>query len=337
MNFGGSDSKIYGAMQKGGLLKNWSKEDWYSILSGIQASGRFAWSAEKMKLTNPNPLIAHAETPWCHAKHCPRKNCAMDHHVLFNGFGIIHPRCLECWKVVASPNNFDELIQVERLQRALDIPCKAGIELRDYTPRHYGSYYYCHSVEEGRERYKQVRELMDEINPDIDVILKRGCTEYEMVKGPSVFWHITDEQLEFAENVEHFVTVPENDNDQPQLMKRHVRCKWALWAHANGDMSYKKYNGDLELFPKCVTYHKGDLADVVHDIALGHAHAKSGMDAKFTDEFLTTVVDWSAENGIDPSKLGAALGHHGINPLNLKSMLQKDTPEGLIGEDDEAS
>lgn len=335
MNLGSSDPMIYKAMQRGGEIARWDKEDWYKILSGIQTSGRFAWCSESMKLTNPNPTISHAETPWCHAKHAPRKNCALDHHVLFNGFGIIHPRCLECWKVVASPNNFDELIQVEKLQRnELDVPCKAGIELRDYTPRHYGSYYYCHSVEEGRERYKQVRELMDEINPEIDVILKRGCTEYEMTKGPSIFWHATDKELEFAENVEHFVEVPANDNDQPQMMKRHIRGKWALWAHANGDMTYKKYNGDLELFPKCVTYHEGDLADVTHDLALGLSHAKGKLPGDKVEEFLLSSIKWSIENGVDPDQLGTALGQHGISAFNLKSFI-KQVPEYAKGETDE--
>lgn len=335
MNLGSSNPRIYKAMQRGGKNVKWAKEDWYSILSGIAAEKNLAWSNEKMKLCNPMPTFAHAETPWCHAKHAPRKNCGFDHHVLFNHFGIIHPRCLECWKVVACPNNFDELMQVEQVQKAWDVPCKCGIELRDYTPRHYGAYWYNHSVEEGRERYKEVREVMDNINPTIDVILKRGCTEYEMIKGPSVFWNITNEQLEFAEEVENFVEVTSANVGQHEIMKRNVRQRWILWAHANGDMSYKKYNGDLSLFPGCLEYHEGDLADVVHDLALGHAQGQSGVDGLKTEEFVAASLQWAVNNEVDPQALGGMLGHHGVNPLNLRSALAAETPDELKGDDDE--
>ena len=151
----------------------------------------------------------------------------------------------------------------------MDVPSKCGIEMRDYTPKHYGGYFYTHSLEEGRERYEQVRKGVDEAidgGKDLSVILKRGCTEYEMIKGPSVYWHNTAEESKMLELIDAFVDLSRSNNRQSEMVKNSVRLKWALWAHSNGDFTYKELNNGKALFPDYVKYHEGDIEDIKKDL-----------------------------------------------------------------------
>ena len=257
MTFLGSGSALYNTMTHEGVLRAWLDEDYNSLLSPLMGAG-FQWDANSERLILPSLYNAKKlvyTTPWCHAKGTPRKHCGLDHQVTFNHFHIIHPRCLECWKVVVTPETFKQLCQLEVLQKNMNVPSKCGIEMRDYTPKHYGGYFYTHSLEEGRERYEQVRKGVDEAidgGKDLSVILKRGCTEYEMIKGPSVYWHNTAEESKMLELIDAFVDLSRSNNRQSEMVKNSVRLKWALWAHSNGDFTYKELNNGKSLFPDYV-------------------------------------------------------------------------------------
>jgi hypothetical protein len=333
MPFGDSDPRIYQAMKSGGTIQKWANEDYYAMLAPLVGGPmNLAWNTETHKLQQSGPRGLVNNTPWCHMRHAPRKRCGLDHHILFNTWGIIPPKCMECWKVVVSPRTFHELMLLEEVEHGLQQPSKCGIELRDYTPRFYGGYFYNHSLDEGREKYEMVRKAVDEhISKDVDIILKRACTEFEMIKGPSHQWQITAAEEAMIELVEHYVDLIEVDHDQSDLFKNHVRLKWVLWAHNNGDMSYLDWNGGEELFPKCLTYHDHPLEDLKHDLALGRAQSKCGVDPVKTSEFYNASIKWAEKNEIDPQALTTMLGMNNSNPLNLRASV----PDVLQGEHDE--
>ncbi len=328
-----SGPMIYNTLNHKGILGKWVKEDMSSLFKPLEARG-FAWCANFEKMVMPGAKSHRAilfNTPWCHAKGTPRKHCGLDHQVTFNTWGIIPPRCLSCWKVTVTPNTFKQLMQLEVLQKNLDVPAKCGIELRDYTPKFYGGYFYTHSLDEGRERYEQVRKAVDqeiEGGKDISVILKRGCTEYEMVKGPSPFWHNTRDEEEFLELVDAFVEVPRGNNKQSSLVKTNVRLKWALWAHANGDFSYKELNNGESLFPDYVKYHEGDIDGIKSELAVAHANAVEGIPEDTAFKFIKMAKWFADTNDIEPKKLGSIF--HGTEEVSLKSV-----PEATKGEQDE--
>lgn len=72
------------------------------------------------------------------------------------------------------------MLKVLELQRKLGYPAKAGIETRKTVDGLYGAYFYCRGVEQGRERFDDLRAL---IPPHIPMILKRYCTEFEIRGG----------------------------------------------------------------------------------------------------------------------------------------------------------
>lgn len=312
---------VYNKMQTAGDVRRWAEEDWFTIFSNLEAKG-FVWDPDDSRLRQKGTVGLTHNTPWCHVRSSFDKHCSLDHNVIYGNWRIIHPRCLECWKTVVAPRTFHELMLLEELENKLQFDSKCGIELRDYTPRHYGGYFYSSSLDAGRARYKEVKDAVSEfISPEVgaSVILKRGCTEYEMGTGPSLYWNITPAQEEMLELIEAFVDVKRGHGEQSSMLKRNTRMKWVLWAHANGDMSYVDYNGGQKLFPGYVPYHEGSIGDIKHDLAIARAQASVGLPPETSSKFLEVVQDFAKEYKIQHyGELARVLGSNYKSPLSMK-------------------
>jgi len=208
----------------------------------------------------PNAVGMGTDAPWVYVKTGHDLRCDIFHRVFFNVLGLIPSRCRECYKVVCMPRTLVELFDLYELQREMGVPCKCGIELRKTDTRLYGGYFYCKGLKEGQERYKEVRELVDErISPDTGVILKRYCSEYEIGpdnQGP------TDELPEMTEDekwlegyvMSMFPSVGFG-SIQPDHIASHVMMSWVHWAYQHGDPTYGEFTDGKALFKPVVTYH----------------------------------------------------------------------------------
>jgi len=198
-------------VKKGTYYDKCCKKDVVSLLNQPLRQAGYYLSYEGV-YRRSNTAVA-TDTPWHHVKHLVGKKCLLDHHIKFNLCGYVPPKCLECWKVVVGPRTLKELFQLLEVQRSMGRPSKCGIELRYYTPRLYGGYFYNNSLDEGRECYEAVRKAVDEhISPEVGVILKRACTEYEMIKGPSVAWTMTRREHELDDLLDEVIdTYSPND------------------------------------------------------------------------------------------------------------------------------
>lgn len=204
------------------------------------------------------------DTPWHHVKHAHGFNCALFHQIMFN---VIFPKlskkwvpafCHQCYKVVARPKTLRQLFAMIELQKRLDLPSKSGIEPRDTTNGLYGSYWYNFGLEAGLECYKLIRKEINAdklLGPDVDVILKRACTEYELKCGPSDKWELSQEQLEVENLVSMWVATDTVLRSQPEHVVARVHRRWVEWAYAAGDQTYLEYTNGQRLFPALVTYH----------------------------------------------------------------------------------
>lgn len=330
--------QVFDSIILDGHAKKWTEEDYITILRPLQDHG-YTWNPETHTLRMAGPRGMTANTPWCHAKQSPDKFCGFDHQIMFNIWGMIPPRCLECWKVVVAPGSFKELMQLEQLEKQMNVPSKCGIELREYTSRPYGGYFYTNNFDKGRQRCFEVKEaIADLISPEMaeKTILKRGCTEFEMAKGPSPFWNISKEDLEFHSRIESLVHIPRNYSPQPEITKTNVRLRWMVHAHRIGDFSYIDWNNGKKLFPTPITYHEGDIDDIKHDLALARGEARGGIKPEISDKFLILCDDFVKEHKVSFNGLGHTLGANDANPLNLMKLnLHKDTPEELKGDQDE--
>ena len=330
MGFLQSPETIYQTMQYGGRALKWVEEDWFTFFSRLNVQG-FVWDAEDQRLRQKGWMALQANTPWCHTSSSWEKHCAFDHNIIFNNWKIIHPRCLECWKVAVTPRTFHELMQLEELENKLGFDSKCGIEMRDYTPKFYGGYFYNSSLDAGRSRWKEVKDAVSEyISPEVgnSVILKRGCTEYEMLNGPSLYWTITPQQEKILEIIEAFVDVKRGHGEQSAMLKRNVHLKWLLWAHFIGDMSYVDYNGGLKLFPDYVKYHEGDLGDIKHDIAIAQSQASVGLPPETSEAFIKTVQEFARQYKVpNYGHLVRTMGVHNSGALDMKFKLVEVSEE----------
>ena len=222
-------------------------------------------------------LHASSTTPWIHVKHTPGFNCHLWHHIIFDVVCVQLPKdqqfvprhCQGCWKVVVKPRTLQQLFNLLEMQKALDLPAKAGIEVRESVHGLYGGYFYNRSHGEGMACYDHVKKairknellspLVDEVDGDgrtTRVILKRGCTEFEHLIGDSDKWEVTKEQESIEDMVERFIVDENLDLTQQEHLVWNVKRRWIEWAWQNGDSTYVRYTGGKPLYPAYVTYHQ---------------------------------------------------------------------------------
>jgi hypothetical protein len=313
---------IEAVRQFGGKHAEWAKYDLFEKLGSLMnvykldaATGQF----------NTSGLAMGWQTPWVHQLTAADKRCNIDSQIKFEKFGFIAPRCLQCWKVVVKPRTLKELFMLEQLQKTMGVASKCGIELRNYTPRHYGGYFYTSSIEEGQARYKEVREAVnDQISPDVDVLLKRGCTEFEMVKGNAGFWSITPEELEMDEIIENrFTNNTALGSRQPDHVVAHVKKEWMKFAYANGDMTYKEFNGGVDMFPQYQHFHDVDLQAVKNEMAMAQALG-NGIDPETTRDFRILTGNFLGERGMTGHAAGQMLGMFDKNYFEPMAIGEQD-------------
>ena len=297
---------IEAVRQFGGQHREWDKLD---IIARLGSSMSTLYKLDPATGQFTSNLAVGWQTPWLHIRQATAKRCNIDSQVKFERFGFIAPRCLQCWKIVVSPRTLKELFQLLQLEKQFDVASKCGIELRNYTPRHYGGYFYTNSIEEGQARYKEVREAVDDmISPDVDVILKRGCTEFEMVKGNSGFWHITPEQLETDKIIEdRFVNLTPLASKQPDVVESYVKKEWIKYAYSIGDETYQEFNGGLRMFPDYQKFHNVDAEAAKREMALAQAMGNN-IDPTVTDEFRVLTGNFLKEKGLQPQDAGQMIG-----------------------------
>ena len=204
-------------------------------------------------------------TPWHHVHHADGLDCHTWHKIMFDvafgalGKNYVPSRCQKCWKVVVRLRTLKQLFALLGLQHRMGLPSKCGIEVRETVNGLYGGYFYNHSLGEGLWCYEQVRNEIDadpELGPDVSVILKRACTEFELKCGPSDEWGTDPEQMALEALINKWFVRDINQRTQPPHAIATVHRRWVEWAYANGDQTYLEYTNGQPIFRPSATYHK---------------------------------------------------------------------------------
>jgi hypothetical protein len=213
--------------------------NWVAALDSLVSRG-WHWGTDgRFRMTNASQP---RDTPWLHAPvHIEGMiesgfDCGYlthMHNLVFQQKAV-HSFCMECYKVVVMPETLEQVHKIAEWQNDLGWACKVGAERRNYTQRKWGAYFYCRGVEQGRERYKDVREWVDEnLGEDVKVILKRACTEFEQHMGDSDKWEEIPQQDEIeAEALKVFDYEPA-ENIQCEAVQHHVWDVWDVWDKDN--------------------------------------------------------------------------------------------------------
>lgn len=226
-------------------------------------------SSKTGKITYALKPAEQHDIPWCFPPGANHLHCWYYHRILFDHVSKRLPAqirfvpsfCQECYKVVVRPETLVGLCELFRLQCRLEYPSKCGVEHRPYVAADYGGYFYCRGLEQGRERYEDVRAAVDEVpelGPDTEVTLKRGCTEMEAECGSSENWRVTENQLHWEALTERETDIKSIALTYPQpksVITYIIRSQWFPFAHSRADFSYTRYTGGRLLFPPPTTYH----------------------------------------------------------------------------------
>lgn len=260
-------------MVKDSLLEELTRNDWYEKLGASleergwridPATGRYS-IAGKMAISKDCPWIFLNPKPELEDVGCTVYWAIVDH------LGVIPTHCVNCWKVVVQMFHVKDAFAVYDWMKKYvdgfigkDRFCKIGMEERAYTYYNYGAYFYCNSKEQGLERWEDVRRAVANINPNINVVLKHYCTEYEINLGPSDLVMAKQEPL-----TEHIQVLEEKlferidissigaNSGQPSDLKDHILRKWLEFAYKIGDPTVLGFNKGVPFYSQPITYHPG--------------------------------------------------------------------------------
>ena len=141
----------------------------------------------------------------------------------------------------------------------MEVPCKCGREVRPEVNGLWGGYFYCRGLKEGQQRYKEVRELVNEhLSPETTVLLKRYCTEFEINGVPSNETpdELTEEEKKMEDMVLFLFPQRGSYTSNPDWVDVKVMREWIEYAHDNGDNSYMELNDGKPLIKPYVKYNK---------------------------------------------------------------------------------
>jgi hypothetical protein len=200
------------------------------------------------------------KTPWLFAKGIKGHLCHLMHGVYYGVFGCVPNGCFKhCWKITACNKGIKDdvvrqltmkdIMQIEQLQLDMDVPSKCGMDRRTYSPNLWGAYWYYTSLGEAKRYYNQVKGYLNLIDPDINVTIKRSCTEFELALGPTTEWDSLDIDWVEKEAVldEWVFRLDQDPPPQQPLIKQNVKNRMLYWAHQHGDMTYKLFNRGNDL------------------------------------------------------------------------------------------
>jgi len=242
------------------MWKEIEKNDLIGKLKPLFMNGRLYVDPEDNKIRRVKQVM-HVNNPWIFIQQPDWINCGLWHQIYFDQLKIIHSACFSCFKVVVTPKTVKELFQLYDIMLSLDLPSKCGAELRPYVDRLYGGYFYCKDLDNGRQIYDLVKPIVQrEIREDIDIILKRGCTEFEQLHGDSSKYEQTEHDSNLERILDENSDIPIQVMTQPEIVKNHVKRMWLAWAYKNKDWTCLEFNDGEDLDDnkpqKPTTYHE---------------------------------------------------------------------------------
>ena len=228
--------------------------DWIETLRPLHDSG---WRLVDGKF-EPKDTIVAIDLPWVFAHvdfDCTVWN-KIFHEVVTQG-SQVHSHCHDCIKIVAKPKTLKDLVTIEAIQQDMLFPCKCGIDRRDNTQATYAAFWYNRGFPEARFRYKEIRKRFDaEGLEHVEMIIKKGCTEFENRIGPSTDWPAPDEeQLEREKGLlNHIRYTPTPPTSIPELVENHTHHLWINWAFQHGDNTYLEFTDEVPIHEPLVTF-----------------------------------------------------------------------------------
>jgi hypothetical protein len=167
--------------------------------------------------------------------------------------------CHDCYKIRIVTRSLRAMLAAQAIAAATDFSCKSGPEADNpENPHLYCSYIYFYGLDEARGAYAGLREQLDahpDLGPDVVMVIKRGCTNYEHKLGPSDRYTFDPRQ----EAAEAYLLARFDEERPPRVISKAVEAQLRLMrltriAYRIGDDTYKDFTDGKPLLPVAVTY-----------------------------------------------------------------------------------
>jgi hypothetical protein len=244
-------------------------EDLFGFLSSINVLAKVSGEIDNgsYELLDSGKIRVKARRPstrpWQLFYGDDERNCLRWSSVYLKHFRIVPRGCRHCWKVVFKPKDLAELFKLVEIMKGMGLTAKCGVDRR----LEYGGFGQCvgfwygalgGGLRGGRNLFKNVKEHLEKAlgRDDLNLILKRGCTEMEAML-PSDQWDDYSEEFDRVEKLldsAFEVERPPKNECEISLIQTHQN--WILWRAQLGDQSYKLFTGGQSFWTPPVTYHE---------------------------------------------------------------------------------
>jgi hypothetical protein len=193
---------------------------------------------------------------WMHVTHGPSLDCGFLMYFMFRhayAEAAVPQGCSACYKVKVAPRTLRELVAAWEIAKRIECRSKWGTDLSNpYSQNIYAGYFYAKGIDGARAIFKIARQAFGEdrkLGPDMPMTIKRGCSEYEAVLGPSESYAFKPEMAEL-ETLLRRRFVERKASREPSLVAAH----WIETAFRIGDDTYLDFTGGKRLRAKTMTY-----------------------------------------------------------------------------------
>lgn len=239
--------------------------------------GRFTVAEHLARAVAAGHLIAHDDGTW----EVSRKTRTTEADIWIRGeapnpfpcdplffflFGLAYGKscvpqgCRSCFKVKIAPANLRQLVAVRDVAKETGYPFKCGPELFvPYSTGLYAAFFYLDSLDHARMAFAELRRRVDaepRLGPGVPMLIKRGCTEYEINCGPSDTYAFAPPEVEAWLLARLRRPAP----PAKPLPRSASFARWIQIAFQIGDETYLDFTGGRRLHPKVVTYDPIDRA-----------------------------------------------------------------------------
>jgi len=188
-----------------------------------------------------------------------KKDCRFLDFIFHNAYdqAAVPYGCRNCYKVKIAPPNFKGLIALREILEEAPHHSKCGVDFFNPNSQDfYAGLLYLDGLDEARAAYREMRVIVDshpDLGNSVQMTIKRGCSHFEAVCGPSDRWVFCNGMAELEEGLKALFQMPSDNTDYRQRRMASM-INWLQFAYNLKDDTYLAFTGGKPLHKPTVSY-----------------------------------------------------------------------------------
>jgi hypothetical protein len=182
---------------------------------------------------------------WAGVRHGPLLRCRFLMEFLFEqayAKSAVPHGCSACYKVKVSLRTLRELVAAWGIGKRIACQSKWGVDIDNpHSQDIYAGVFYTQGLDMARAIYKLARAAFDsdpKLGPQVRMVIRRGCSDYEAALGPADRYEFTPEMAELEAYLNTRFSKSKAAGLKPVPM-----AKWIETAFRIGDDTYLDFTG----------------------------------------------------------------------------------------------